>query len=162
MSQPAIIRGGCHCRALRFELSWPTVEPSGGRARLPARRCDCSFCTRIDGVWTSHPGASLTVHEVANTATRYRFGTQTADFHICSRCGITPLVTCELEGRRYAVVNVNTFDDEVHEHFEIGTDEVSFEGESVDDRLSRRKARWVGQVEWVTSQAPNQAPPNQP
>jgi hypothetical protein len=71
-------------------------------------------------------------------------------------------VTCELEGRRYAVVNVNTFDDEVPEHFEIGTDEVSFEGESVDDRLSRRKARWVGQVEWVTSQAPNQAPPNQP
>lgn len=34
-----------------------------------------------------------------------------ADFHVCFTCGAIPIVTCMIEGIRYAVFNVNTFDD---------------------------------------------------
>ena len=77
-------------------------------------------------------------------ATRYRFGTGTADFHVCRACGAVPAVICTLEGRTYAVVNVNclagidpgTLD-------RIATD---FAGESVGARLARRRARWMAEV----------------
>ena len=28
----------------------------------------------------------------------YSFGTKTAEFHVCSRCGIVPVVTSAIEG----------------------------------------------------------------
>ena len=54
--------GGCHCRALHFRLDWP--EDAGP---LPARRCTCSYCTRFDGTWTSHPDARLELIESGET-----------------------------------------------------------------------------------------------
>lgn len=147
MSDPLLIEGGCHCRAVRYELRWPQAA---GDAVVPARRCGCSFCTRIDGLWTSHPEATLTITENrAQEATRYRFGTRTADFISCSRCGITPLVTCVLDGTEYAVVNVHTFDEETERRFQLHTSDTDFDGESVDERLARRKARWIGRVAWA-------------
>jgi len=44
-----IIRGGCHCGNIAFELGW---EPDPDE--IPARACDCSFCVKHGGVWTSH------------------------------------------------------------------------------------------------------------
>jgi hypothetical protein len=79
----------------------------------------------------------------------YAFGTKTADFHICSRCGVTPVVTSNIDGRVYAVVSVNAFE---------GVDPAllvraptSFDGEEVDDRLSRRKRNWIPDVEFVSN-----------
>ena len=66
----------------------------------------------------------------------------------CSHCGITPLVTCDIDGRIYAVVNVNTFDDE-SSGFALDFSTSSFDGESVDDRLGRRRARWIGNVRFT-------------
>jgi hypothetical protein len=134
------ITGGCHCGNLRLELQWPA-----GAERMPARACGCSFCTKHGGIWTSHPAARLTLR-IADPAkaTRYRFGTGTADFHVCCACGAVPAVTCTLEGRTYAVVNVNCLD---------GVDQArldhmaaDFEGKAVADRLARRRARWIAEV----------------
>jgi hypothetical protein len=79
----------------------------------------------------------------------YAFGTKTADFHICSRCGVAPVVTSNIDGRVYAVVSVNAFE---------GVDPAllvraptSFDGEGVDDRLSRRKRNWIPDVEFVSN-----------
>lgn len=147
MSRALVIEGGCHCRAIRYELQWPGSE---GKPRVPARRCGCSFCTRIDGVWTSHPQANLKITRDATVpATPYRFGTGTADFLFCSRCGMTPLVTCRIDGREYAVVNVNTFDEIEDPGFDLDLSDSDFEGESLDERLARRAARWIGTVEWL-------------
>lgn len=144
MTGELLIGGGCHCRALRYELRWPTSD-AGEETRIPARRCSCSFCTRIDGVWTSHPEAALTISEDPDhPATRYRFASGTADFLFCSHCGITPLATCEIEGRSYAVVNVNTFDEEGG--FTLDLSESCFDGESVEERLGRRQTRWIASV----------------
>jgi hypothetical protein len=134
------IKGRCHCGNIAFELEWP-----GEGARIPARACGCSFCVKHGGVWTSHPRGRLEVL-VADAAlvSRYEFGTRTATFHICARCGVPPFVTSEIDGRVYAVVNVNTFENVPAASLDrAGAD---FEGEGVGERLERRKRNWIGQV----------------
>jgi hypothetical protein len=133
------IAGGCHCGNLRLELLWPAS------AEMPARACGCSFCTKHGGVWTSHPAARL-VLRIADSedAARYRFGTGTAEFRVCRACGAVPTVTCALEGRTYAVVNVNCLEGiDLAALDRIPTD---FEGEAVADRLARRRARWIADM----------------
>jgi hypothetical protein len=78
---------------------------------------------------------------------KYAFETTTADFHICSICGVAPLVTSCIDGRTYAVVNVNTFDDV--DAALVRRAPVSFDGEQDDARLARRKTKWIGHVEFV-------------
>lgn len=103
---PMLIKGGCHCGKISFSLDWP-----GDRPEIPARACGCSFCVKHGGVWTSKRGATLDVrvHDGKAAAT-YAFGTGTASFHVCSRCGVVPFVSSEIADRLYAVVNVNTFE----------------------------------------------------
>lgn len=142
MTNPGSVRigGGCHCAAIRLVLQWP--ESAG---YLPCRACGCTFCQKHGGVWTSHPNASLAV-EIADSSlvSIYKFGTESASFHVCSRCGVTPLVTSEIDQKMYAVVNVNTLE-------ELGDLIVSktssdFEGESLRSRLERRSVNWIPDV----------------
>ena len=134
------IGGGCHCRNLGIHLRWP--EPGGV---IAVRRCGCSFCRKHGGAWTSSRDAALEIAVQDETRlSRYRFGTATADFLVCADCGVVPAVVCSIDGRDYAVVNVNTFND-------IGSltlDEspTDFDGEGVGDRLKRRKRNWIPDV----------------
>src|ERR1700752_768648 len=100
-----LIQGSCHCGNITFTLGW---EPDP--EQIVARRCDCGFCTRHGGLWTSYPQGQLRV-SVADSAqhSRYAFGTGTAVFHVCRRCGVTPVVTSEVAGHEYAVVSVTAF-----------------------------------------------------
>jgi hypothetical protein len=134
------IAGGCHFGNLRLELHWPA-----GTGEMPARACGCTFCTKHGGVWTSHRAARL-VLRIANPAeaTQYRFGTGTADFHVCRACGAVPVVTCALEGRIYAVVNVNCL--EGIDPASLDRIPTDFEGETATERLTRRRARWIAEV----------------
>lgn len=140
-----VINGACHCGALGYALNWPAT--AGKRPVVPARRCSCSFCTRQDGVWTSHPEAVLEISEDSGWPPKaYRFGTGTADFLFCSRCGISPLVVGEISGQEFAVVNVNTFDDASKNRISLEYSDSCFDGESTSSRLDRRKQRWIGAV----------------
>jgi hypothetical protein len=96
-------------------------------------------------VWTSHPASRLSV-KVADSArvSRYEFGTRTATFHVCARCGVLPLVTSTIEGRTYAVVNVNCFEDV--DAARLDRAPADFEGETVESRLARRKRGWIADV----------------
>lgn len=136
------IEGGCHCGGIRYALEWP-----GQAQDIRARACGCSFCVKHGGVWTSHPAAELSARiPDAELVSRYRFGTKTADFHVCTRCGAVPFVTSELEGRLYAVVNVNTF--ETVDPSSVARAPASFEGEGTGDRLERRKRNWIATVRY--------------
>ena len=135
-----LIAGKCHCGNIAFELHW-TADPSV----IPARACDCTFCTKHGGVWTSHPGSRLRV-AIADPSrvSRYEFGTRTATFHICTQCGVPELVTCEIEGRTYAVVNVNTFENV--DAASLLRSPARFDSEDVAARLARRQRNWIADV----------------
>lgn len=135
-----VIRGKCHCGNIGFSLTW---EPDP--AQIPARACGCSFCTKHGGVWTSNPkGALEVVLRNSSLVSRYSFGTRTAEFHICSRCGIVPVVTSTIDGHMYAVVSVNAL--EGVEQRLLSRAPVDFEGEGTEDRLARRKRNWIADV----------------
>jgi hypothetical protein len=135
-----LISGTCHCGNVSFKLDW-RPEPR----EIPARACTCSFCTKHGGVWTSCPAGSLTVliRDSAHVST-YAFGTKTADFHVCSRCGVVPVVTSTIDGQVYAVVSVNAFDNVDASLLQRA--HVSFDGEGEGDRLARRKRNWIPRV----------------
>jgi hypothetical protein len=135
-----LITGKCHCGNIAFTLDWPEDQPD-----VPARACNCSFCTKHGGVWTSHPRATLAVvlHRT-ELVSKYVFGTETATFHVCARCGAVPVVTSEIASHLYAVVNVNTFDNFDPSRTSRAT--ASFGGEDVDSRLARRRKNWIADV----------------
>jgi hypothetical protein len=137
------IDGRCHCGNLAFTLDW-RPEP----AEIPARECGCSFCRKHGGVWTSCPAGTLrvTVRDPALVST-YAFGTHTADFHVCARCGVVPVVTSRIDGRLHAVVNVNAF--EGVDASLLSRAPVSFDGEDEAARLARRRRGWIADVAFV-------------
>jgi hypothetical protein len=138
-----LIQGKCHCGNISFSLTW---EPEP--AEIPARACGCSFCTKHGGVWTSNPSGALEVMVRDSTlVSRYAFGTRTAEFHICSRCGIVPVVTSRIDDRVYAVVSVNAF--EGIDQSLLRRASASFDGEGQDSRLARRKRNWIANVKFV-------------
>lgn len=137
------IEGRCHCGNIAFLLSWES-EPD----EIPARACDCSFCTKHGGVWTSCPDGRLRVR-VQDPAqiSRYAFGTRTAEFHVCARCGVVPLVTSLIGGQHYTVVNVNAL--EGIDPSRLRHSPASFGEEEADARLARRQRYWIRRVEFV-------------
>ena len=137
------IHGRCHCGNVAFELDWDP-EP----AEIPARACTCTFCRKHGGVWTSAPAGALRIR-IADDAllSRYAFGTGTAEFHVCARCGVVPLCTSAIDGGLYAVVNVNTF--EGVDPARLKHSQHDLDGESTDQRLARRKRNWIARVEYV-------------
>lgn len=137
------IEGRCHCGNIGFSFELPH---SG--SKIAVRACSCTFCRKHGGVYTSHPKGSLSIQIADPTqATRYRFGTETAEFHICRHCGAVPVVTSEIAGKLYAVVNVNCFENMKPGDFERAA--TDFDGESTDLRLTRRQRNWIAQVEII-------------
>jgi len=135
------IEGKCHCGNLRYVLEWPGEETA-----ITIRACSCTFCTKHGGSWTSHRDAALRAEvREASLVSRYRFGTGTADFYVCSRCGVVPFVTSAIEGHLYAVVNVNTF--EGINPSSLARTATNFDGEGTGERLERRKRNWIGTVQ---------------
>ena len=135
------ISGSCHCGNITFSLDW-RPEP----AEIPARACSCSFCLKHGGLWTSCPMGSLriTIRQPA-LVSRYSFGTRTAEFQVCSSCGVVPVVTSRIDGRLYAVVSVNAFQDV--DPVLLKRAAARYDGESESARLARRKLNWIADVE---------------
>ena len=131
------IDGACHCGNIRFTFALPAAE-----SPIRIRACSCSFCIKHGGVYTSHPQGRVAI-QIADPAIveRYAFGTKTADFLICRRCGVLPVVTSLIEETLYAVVNVNTLEGVDRSEFDEST--TDFEGEETADRLARRRHNWV-------------------
>jgi hypothetical protein len=134
------IEGKCHCGNIRYFLNWP-----GSLTDIQVRACGCTFCTKHGGSWTSHRDSQF-VAEVGDWSlvSKYRFGTATADFFVCSRCGAVPFVTSAIDDHLYAVVNVNMFDG-IDQSALVRT-ATNFDGEGTGHRLERRKTNWIREV----------------
>lgn len=136
-----LIDGKCHCGNIAFVLDWPGSPPE-----IVARECSCTFCVKHGGVWTAHPHAKLsaTLHRTSPVS-KYAFGTQSAMFYVCSRCGAVPLVTSEIADSLYAVVNVNAFEN--FDSARLRRQPASFDAEDLQSRLARRKKNWIAVVQ---------------
>ncbi len=131
------IHGSCHCGNIRVTFDRPDSGPA-----IPARACGCGLCTKHRAAWTSHPDGRFYLRIADESrVTQYRFGTKTADFHVCLTCGAIPIVICTIVGVRYAVFNVNTFDD--IDRSELVETAMNFEGETTENRLARRRRNWT-------------------
>ena len=133
-------RGGCHCGNLRL-----TLRLSQAPEDVPLRACGCSFC-RAHGTRTaSDPQGSAEIWaEDWSLIEAYRFGSGTAEFLICRRCGVYIGAVCETAGGTRAVINTNSLDDRAR--FTRSPAPVDHEGESFEDRLSRRARNWTPAV----------------
>lgn len=129
--------GRCHCGAIGFE--YRTDKPP---AEWPVRACQCSFCLKHGGVYTSDPAGSLRfTHRDPSAVTRYRFGQKTADFLFCARCGSYLGAATEEDGKPLMVINLNSLDPRPAEL--QPPQAMSYEGETTGDRNARRSARWT-------------------
>ena len=130
-------RGGCHCGNLRvsLNLSQPPAE-------VRPRACGCSFCRAHNTRTASDPNGSVDIHAADwSLVERYRFGTGTADFLICKRCGIYIGAICETASGTRAVINTNCLDDRAA--FTQQPNPIDHDGEAIGDRLARRAANWT-------------------
>ena len=147
-----LICGRCHCGNIAFTLDWQP-QPS----EIPVRACTCTFCTKHGAAWTANADGVLTV-TVSDDArvAHYAFETRTAQFHVCRECGVVPLATSDIAGRRYAVVNVNTFENV--DAALLRRSSASFDGEDESARLARRTKNWIGSVRFLPFSAAGSVP----
>jgi hypothetical protein len=129
--------GGCHCGniTVRLRLSLPP-----GQMKL--RSCSCSFC-RAHGTRTlSDRDGSVEVSSAEwSLVERYRFGSRTADYMLCRRCGVYVGALCETSSGLRAVVNVNCLEDRAA--FTQTPAAPDYDGEANDVRLERRAMNWM-------------------
>jgi hypothetical protein len=86
-------RGGCHCGNLRLTLLLST-PPEAVRLRA----CQCSFCRAHATRTTSDSNGAVEVWaEDWSLVKPYRFGTGTAEFLICRRCGVYIGAFCDTQ-----------------------------------------------------------------
>jgi hypothetical protein len=136
MSHRYVYPGACHCGNIQVLL-----ESDRTPLELGTRTDSCSFCNKHHGIYTSDPGGKLhLIFREAHLVERYRFGTKTADFLLCKTCGV--FVAAYMPEPALAVVNVNVL--EARADFLATQLQVAdFEGESLEQRLARRRARWT-------------------
>ncbi len=128
--------GACHCRNLEIRL-----ESDKTPLELGVRTDTCSFCAKHRALYTSDPGGEI--HIAARDAAlvqRYRFGTKTADFLLCTACGV--FVAPYMPDVALAVVNVNVLDARA-EFLVNAVHVVDLDAETMEQRIARRRARWT-------------------
>ena len=134
------VRPLIHCKNIRYRLI--SKLPSD---RLPTRTCDCSYCLKQNGIYTSDPDGRLEYSVTNRTDLNcYQFGHKTANFYVCKKCGVMSFILSEIEGKVYGIVNLCALGD-----LKVSTlphDRRDFEKESLDERASRRKKYWIGNV----------------
>lgn len=128
--------GTCHCGAVQVDLmlSKPPAE-------LRLRACQCDFCGRRGARTISDAEGTATIRAATPEAlTRYRFGLRTADYLLCAACG-TYVAALQPDDPPIGVVNVGGLG--VPEFEERQPEPVDYGGETVEQRLARRRGYWM-------------------
>jgi hypothetical protein len=129
--------GSCHCGNVTvvFETA---VRP----AEVAVRECQCSFCRKHGSRSVTDPSGALTVAARDwSEVSRYRFGLKTADFLVCRRCGVYAAAVMPDGSKTYGALNLNLLDERAQ--FTEPPAAVSYDAETVDQRIERRRVRWT-------------------
>jgi hypothetical protein len=133
-------QGGCHCGNLRVQVRL-TISPD----EMRVRSCACSFCRSHGTRTVSDPAGQADFWAVDwSFVERYRFGSRTADYLLCRRCGVYAGAVCETPAGRRAVINTRCLDDRAA--FVREATHPDHDGENVEDRLARRAMNWTPTV----------------
>ena len=130
-------RGACHCGAVGF-----VYRAAIAVADWQPRACQCGFCRAHGSITVSDPAGSLAVAARDPQALRkYRFGQRTADFLLCSRCGVYLGAVIASDRGTFGIINARA----LVSPGEPLPDPVAmtYEGEQVAERLERRLERWT-------------------
>lgn len=124
---------------MHFELHTNKDETN-----LVPRTCQCPLCKRHGASWISDPEGEAHIHyKDKENVSFYRFGTKTADFMTCKKCGVLMVAVCEIEDRKRCVLNIKAM-----QGYQFTSEPVltNFDGENVDNRLERRGRNWTGKT----------------
>ena len=129
--------GGCHCGNIRIQLRLSRTPE-----QMPLRACSCSFC-RSHGTRTvsDRNGSVEVTASDPSLVERYRFGSRTADYLLCRRCGVYIGAICDTASGLRAVVNVNCLEDRAA--FTQIPAAPDYDNEATEARLERRSANWM-------------------
>ncbi len=72
--------GGCHCRAVRFEVDLPDA--------FEVEDCNCSICAMSGNIHVIVPSSRFRLLSGADKLTEYRFNTGNARHRFCQTCGV--------------------------------------------------------------------------
>jgi hypothetical protein len=146
-----LLTGGCHCGNITVQLRL-LQSPE----KMPLRSCSCSFC-RSHGTRTLSDRDGLAEITAADPSLveRYRFGSRTADYLLCRRCGVYVGAVCETSSGMRAVINVNCLDDRAA--FTQAPAAPNYDGEATDARLDRRATNWMPVTVLPSQSAPQSA-----
>ena len=75
-----IVRGGCHCGAVRFSAE--VAE------QVEVLDCNCSICSMTGFRHLIVPHGDFTLERGQEALSSYRFGTGAAEHLFCCRCGV--------------------------------------------------------------------------
>ena len=95
MSSTEAHTGGCHCRAVRFEVDLP---PS-----FEVEDCNCSICAMNGNIHAIVPSSRFRLLKGADEMSEYRFGTGKARHFFCRTCGVKSFYVPRSNPDGYAV-----------------------------------------------------------
>ena len=130
-----VLRGSCHCGALRVEL-----ETARAPDALSVRECQCTFCRKHASRNTSDPEGRTRIVVERGALIRYRFALGTADFFLCGRCGV--YVACVLDDA-YSSINTRVLDPDDAARLTQAVQPMHFDGEDAAGRVDRRRQKWT-------------------
>ncbi|MBK8694416.1 MAG: GFA family protein [Deltaproteobacteria bacterium] len=80
MTTEAIVEGGCHCGAVRFNVHAARPEK--------AYACNCSICSRAGWLLTFVPADRFELLSGADAIQDYQFGKKHLHHGFCRHCGV--------------------------------------------------------------------------
>lgn len=96
--------GGCHCGAVRYDV---TIDLS-----KPVIACNCSMCGRSGTLLSFVPATKFTLRSGEGSLTDYRFNKHVISHLFCKTCGIKPFARGAMpDGTPTVAVNVRCLDD---------------------------------------------------
>lgn len=94
--------GGCHCRAVRYEVELDLEQP--------VMECNCSHCQAKGFLLQFVPADTFTLISGEEVLTEYRFNTHKIAHRSCSRCAVQCFGQGEKDGKPMYAINVRTID----------------------------------------------------
>ena len=101
---PKLHSGGCHCGAVRYQVTIDTQQ--GGR-------CNCSICNKVAQLGGTVVPDAFRLVAGAESISRYVWGSQVGSRAFCKLCGVHCFGEGHLKelGGDFVSINYNTLDD---------------------------------------------------